>query len=55
MPDQLYLVVTLRRVVPDQEYGRALFDIIKQRLSDHPDVIVSGHLTNHFDLEGVPT
>ncbi|MBA7704319.1 hypothetical protein ES703_113124 [subsurface metagenome] len=49
--DQMNLVITLRKDVPDREAGRAIYDLVKQRLEDRPDVIVSGHITNHFDLE----
>lgn len=52
--DKMYLVMTLRREVPDRETGKQIFDLVKERLSDHPDVIVTGHVTNHFDLEEIP-
>lgn len=49
--DQMYLVITLRKEVPDREAGKAIYDLVKQRMQDRPDVTVTGHVTNHFDLE----
>lgn len=51
MADQMFLVITIRKPVPDREAGQAIFDIVKERLADKPELIVTGHVTNHFDLE----
>ena len=51
MADQMHLVITLRKEVPDRDTGRIVYDLVKERMSDRPDVVVSGHITNHFDLE----
>lgn len=51
MPADMYLVITLRRMVEDREQGEELFDLVKQKLADRPDITVTGHVTNHFDLE----
>lgn len=48
--DQMYLVITLRKEVPDRDAGRVIYDLVKERLADRPDVIITGHVTNHFDL-----
>ena len=48
--DQMYLVITLRKEVPDRDTGRAIFDLVQQRMIDRPDIIVTGHITNHFTL-----
>ena len=53
--DKMSLIITLRREVPDRETGKQIFDMVKERLSDRPDVIVTGHVTNHFDLEESPS
>lgn len=50
----MYLVITLRKEVPNREAGKAIFDLVRERLSDRPDVIITGHVTNHFDLENEP-
>ena len=51
MPDQMFLIITLRKPVPDRDTGRLLYDIVKERLVDRPDLVITGHVTNHFDLE----
>lgn len=51
MPDAMCLVITLRKEVPDRETGKAIYNLVKDRMVDRPDVIVTGHVTNHFDLE----
>jgi len=50
MADKMNVVITLRKEVPDRETGRAIYDLVKTKLADRPDIIVSGHITNHFDL-----
>lgn len=47
----MQLVITLRKEVADREAGEAIFELVKQRLEDRPDVKVTGHVTNHFELE----
>ncbi|MBA7623566.1 hypothetical protein ES703_30963 [subsurface metagenome] len=51
MPDVMQLVITLRREVEDRDQGEQLFELVKQKLQDKPDIKVTGHVTNHFDLE----
>ena len=51
MPDKMYLVITLRKEVPDRDTGKAIYDLVKERLVDRPDVEIHGHITNHFDLD----
>ena len=46
----MYLVITLRKEVPDREAGRVIFDLVKERLADRPDIKVIGLVNNHFDL-----
>jgi len=50
MADTMNIVITLRKEVPDRETGHAIFELVKLRLEDRPDVIITGHVTNHFDL-----
>lgn len=45
------LVITLRKKVADRDEGKVIFDLVKQRLEDRPDVIITGHITNHFSEE----
>lgn len=55
MAQQMYLVITLRRPVDDQAQGTQIYELIKERLTDRPDVDVTGHVTNHFDLGEPPS
>jgi len=54
MADKMDVVITLRREVPDRETGRLIYDIVKNRLADRPDVKITGHVSNHFDLNEEP-
>ena len=47
----MQIIITLRKEIPDRDTGRAIYDLVKQRMADNPDVIVSGHVSNHFDLD----
>ena len=50
MADKMQVIITLRKEVPDRETGRAIFDLVKERLLDSPEVVITGHVSNHFDL-----
>ena len=50
MADKGYCIITLRKEVTDRDAARLIYDIVKTRMTDRPDVIVSGHFSNHFDL-----
>lgn len=47
----MQLVITLRKDVADQAEGEQTFELVRQKLEDRPDIKVTGHVTNHFDLE----
>lgn len=47
----MHLVVTIRKVVPDRDTGFALFELIKERLTDKPEIEIHGHVTNHFESQ----
>ncbi len=51
MADKMYLIITLRKEVPDRDTARQIYDLVKTRMADRPDVEVQGHASNHFDLE----
>lgn len=51
MPDKMYLVVTARKEVLDATEGKTIYELIKQRMADRPDVELTGHVANHFDLD----
>lgn len=44
----MQLVITLRKEVPDRDQGKEIFDLVKEKLEDHPEIKVTGHVTNHF-------
>lgn len=45
------VIITLRKEVPDRATARAIFDTAKEKFADKPDIIITGHASNHFDLE----
>lgn len=48
------LVITLRKEVADRNEGEQIYELVKQKLADQPDVKVTAHVTNHFgDENGV--
>jgi len=49
--DKMYLIITLRKEVPDREAARAIYDVVKTRLEDRPDIQIQGHCSNHFDMD----
>lgn len=48
---KMILTITLRRDVPDQETGEFILNLVRERLQDHPEVDIKGHVTNHFNDE----
>ena len=48
------LTITLRKEVADRDEGSAVFELVKQKLADRPEITVTGHITNHFDLMNLP-
>ncbi len=51
MADRGYVIITARKEVPDRDTARAIYDLVKQRMADRPDVVITGHFSNHFDLD----
>lgn len=49
--DKMFLTITLRKEVPDRDTARAIYDLVKQRMADRPDVEITGSSNNHFDLD----
>lgn len=48
MPDQIHLIITVRKPVPDRETAAALYEVVKSKLADHPSLAITGLVTNHF-------
>lgn len=51
MADKIHVIITLRKEVADKTEARVIYDLVKQKLQDRPDIEVSGHCSNHFDLD----
>jgi len=51
MADTMFLTITLRKEVPDREAGKVIYDLVKQKLQERPDITITGHVSNHFDME----
>jgi len=49
----MQLVITLRRDVKDRDEGSMIYELVKQKLEDRPEIKVAGHVTNHFEEEKV--
>ena len=49
--DIMYVVITLKKEVPDRDTAREVYDLVKVKMEDRPDVQITGHCSNHFDLE----
>jgi hypothetical protein len=54
MADQMYVIITLRKPVADAPEGRQLYDRVKEKLKDVPNIELSGLVTNHFTEEIEP-
>lgn len=54
MADKMMLTITLRKEVTTRDVGKIIYDLVKVRMADRPDVEVRGHVANHFDMEEVP-
>ena len=49
--DTMQIIITLRKEVADRDEGRAIYELVKSKMADRPDVTITGHVSNHFDLE----
>lgn len=54
MPDDMYLIVTLRRKVPDKATAKNIVELLQTKLSDHPEITISAHTSDHFDIPEGP-
>ena len=50
MSDKMQIIITLRKEVPDKEAARAIYDLVKLKLADRQDVTITGHVSNHLDM-----
>lgn len=49
------LTITLRKDVQDQEHAQLIYDLVKGRIEDHPEISLTGHTSNHFAAYVPPT
>jgi len=50
----MQLIITLRKDVADQAEGEQVFELVKAKLEERPDIKIAGHVTNHFPESEVP-
>jgi len=50
MSDQMFVIITLRKVVADKTAAKNIHALIKQKLAEHPEVKIDCHTTDHFDI-----
>lgn len=51
MTDKGYCIITARKEVENDAEARVLYDWVKAKLSEHPEVEVRGQFSNQFDLD----
>ncbi|MBA7648560.1 hypothetical protein ES703_56348 [subsurface metagenome] len=49
------LIITLRKQVESHEEGQQIFELVKQRLEDRPDITIRGHVTAPFTVADEPS
>lgn len=50
----MQLVITLRKEVADQPEAERIYELVKQKLKDRPDIKLTGHCSNHFAVPEEP-
>lgn len=48
---QMFLVITIRKKVADVTEGQQVYNHVKDLVPDELELEISGHVTNHFDME----
>lgn len=51
MADKMFVIITARKEVADVAEARTIYDWIKSKLIDRPEVQITGQASNHFDLD----
>ncbi len=51
MADKMFVIITARKEVADVTEARSIYDWIKTKLADRPEVEINGQASNHFDLD----
>lgn len=50
MSDLGTVIITARKEVPDKAAARAIYDLVKQRFADKPEITITGGFSNRFDF-----
>lgn len=48
------LIIVLTKTVPDEATGANLYEIVKNKLADHPEITIQGRVTSSLGLEEPP-
>ncbi len=51
MPIPGQIVITIQKDVPSQDAAHALWDLIRDRIADHPDLKVTARFINHLNQD----
>lgn len=51
----MILIIVLKKEIADPDEGNFIYNLVKERLADRPDVEVRGHVTNHLPREEPPS
>jgi len=51
MAENPCIVIVLRKRVPDNAAGQAIFELVKAKLADRPDIIITGQITDQLTSE----
>lgn len=54
MPDQMFVVLTIRMPVQDKEAGKTVYELLKTKLEQWPTATLTGHCTEHINLVDEP-
>lgn len=46
MADEMRLVITLSKNVPNKETAVQIYDLIKEKLSDHPEISIRAQISD---------
>jgi len=47
----MHLTIVLRKEIPDKDTGQVLFEFVKSKLTDYPEVQISGQVNETLDNE----
>lgn len=48
------IAIVITKEVAETEEARQIYELVKSRLQDRPDITITGQVTNHFDTGETP-